>query len=67
MKPQNNLFNYSFLFLMLFLFISPSAAFALDMEFYTYGGFDEVVASLNKMTLIFSTQTINHYTLLYQQ
>lgn len=30
------------------------AAFALDMECYTYGGFEQVVGAFSKMALIFS-------------
>jgi conjugal transfer mating pair stabilization protein TraG len=30
------------------------AAFALDMEYYTYGGFEQIVGAFSKMALIFS-------------
>ncbi|MEW6418633.1 MAG: conjugal transfer protein TraG N-terminal domain-containing protein [Nitrospirota bacterium] len=42
----------AFLFLFLVLFVSRS--YALDMEYYTYGGHDAVVNSFQKLALIFS-------------
>ncbi len=37
---------------LILLFATP--AFALDMEFYTYGGFNPIVQAFNKIALIFS-------------
>ncbi len=34
--------------------LSSKAAFALDMEYYTYGGFEQIVGAFSKMALIFS-------------
>jgi hypothetical protein len=35
------------------LFLSPAVAFAVDMDFYTYGGFEPVVDAFTQMSLIF--------------
>ena len=34
--------------------LASKAAFALDMEYYTYGGFEQIVGAFSKMALIFS-------------
>ena len=34
--------------------LAAKAAFALDMEYYTYGGFEQIVGAFSKMALIFS-------------
>ncbi len=44
--------NIAFLTAIFTLFAGP--AMALDMEFYTYGGFNPVVQAFNKVALIFS-------------
>lgn len=35
--------------------LAPVSAFAYDMEFYTYGGFDAVVTAFNKLALMFGS------------
>lgn len=40
----------------------PTTAFAVDMDYYVYGGHDAVVSSLNKLVLIFSS---NDYAALF--
>ena len=37
-----------------FVFLLAAPAFALDMEYYTYGGFNPIVQAFNKIALIFS-------------
>jgi len=37
-----------------FLLLIPSSAFALETEYYTYGGFDAVVSGFQRLALIFS-------------
>ena len=34
--------------------LAAKAAFALDMEYYTYGGFEQIVGAFSKIALIFS-------------
>ena len=34
--------------------LASNAAFALDMEYYTYGGFEQIVGAFTKIALIFS-------------
>ena len=34
--------------------LASKAAFALDMEYYTYGGFEQIVGAFAKIALIFS-------------
>jgi len=36
------------------IILSPAPAFALDADFYTWGGFDAVVSGLQRLALIFS-------------
>ena len=38
----------------LVIILSPAPAFALDADFYTWGGFDAVASGLQRLALIFS-------------
>lgn len=40
--------------LCLILFFIPSISFALDMDFYTYGGFNETLTAFQRIALIFN-------------
>lgn len=42
------------LFSFLAVLLTSKAAFALDMEYYTYGGFEQIVGAFSKIALIFS-------------
>jgi conjugal transfer mating pair stabilization protein TraG len=41
-------------FFFLAVSLASKAAFALDMEYYTYGGFEQIVGAFSKIALIFS-------------
>jgi hypothetical protein len=44
----------SSVFCFLTVILASRAALALDMEYYTYGGFEQIVGAFSKMALIFS-------------
>ena len=45
--------RYTVALLSMILLLVPSLAFAVDMEFYTYGGFEAVVDAFTQLTMIF--------------
>ena len=44
---------YTVALLSMIMLLVPSLAFAVDMEFYTYGGFEAVVDAFTQLTMIF--------------